>query len=85
MDIPDIVILPFAIVFCILWIVFSLLIILKPLEWIEFQNKRSRKYGFEMRVIDQERYISVNKRAGILLLVFGVVLFAIIAFGLIKI
>ncbi|MBM3249085.1 MAG: hypothetical protein FJZ10_06695 [Candidatus Omnitrophica bacterium] len=73
----DIVIGPFLAVFIICWIIFCLLLILKPYSWIEMQNRYSRPYGFEWKITDEKKFVTVHKRAGILLLIFGL-LFALI-------
>lgn len=69
----DIIIGPFLAVFMICWILFCLLLILKPYSWIEIQNKYSRPYGFEWKITDENKFTMVHKRAGILLLIFGLV------------
>lgn len=69
----DIVIAPFLTVFIIFWIIFCLLLILKPHTWIDMQNRHSKSYGFEWKITDEEKFINTHKRAGILLLVFGLI------------
>jgi uncharacterized membrane protein len=81
MSIPieNIVIVPFLVVFFIFWFVFSLVIIFQPHAWVEFQNRHSRKYGFEIKVFDEAKYVSVHKRAGFWLVVLGACAALIIA------
>jgi hypothetical protein len=81
----DIVIGPFLLVFVICWILFCLLLILKPDAWLHMQNKYSRSYGFEWRIIDEEKFTKTHKRAGILLLVFGLIFILILISRLIAI
>ena len=73
----DLVIGPFLAVFIIFWILFCLLLIFKPHSWIEMQNRHSRAYGFEWKITDEKKFVSIHKRTGILLLIFGLV-FAIV-------
>jgi hypothetical protein len=67
----NIVIVPFVVVFFICWFAFSLLLIFKPQEWFDFQNRYLHQYGFEWRVFDEKKFLAVNRRAGILLIVLG--------------
>lgn len=81
----DIIMGPFLAVFVICWFLFCLLLIIKPRMWLEMQNRYSRAYGFEWKITDEEKFVKTHKRAGILLLIFGLVFAAILIFRLITI
>lgn len=63
---------PFLIAFFICWVAFSLLLIFKPHLWIDFQNRYSKSYGYQLMVTDEKRFLSTFRNSGILLLIFGV-------------
>ena len=81
----DFIVMPFAVVFFICWFAFSLLIIFKPHSWIDFQNKLSKHYGYQWIITDEKKFSTIHKRAGILLLVFGIIFVIIFIAGLIRI
>lgn len=69
----DFIVGPFLSVFVICWIAFCALLITKPRSWIEMQNRYSRAYGFEWKITDDDKFVATHKRAGVLLLVFGLI------------
>jgi len=71
-EIENIVIIPFLVVFFICWFAFSLLLILKPRAWFDFQSNYLRQYGFEWRIFDEKKFLTTNRRAGTWLMVLGV-------------
>jgi len=79
----DVIIGPFLVVLMFFWIVFSLFLIFRPFDWINMQNRRSKAYGFEIKIIDESKFVSTRKRSGILLLIFGVIFIIILVAGLI--
>jgi len=81
----DFIVRPFAIVFFICWFAFSLLIVLKPRSWINFQNRVSKHYGYEWVVTDENKFLNTHRRAGILLIIFGMVFATVLLVGLIRI
>ncbi len=70
-NVENLVIIPFIAVFFICWFTFCALLIIKPQAWIEFQNRFTRQYGLEWRIIDEKRFKEVNKKSGIWLVVLG--------------
>ena len=73
----DIIIAPFLTVLMFFWFAFCLVLIFKPFAWHNMQNKYSRAYGFQWTITDEKKFVSIHRRAGILLLIFGL-LFVII-------
>lgn len=71
-NIDNWVIVPFIIVFFLCWFAFCALLIFKPHSWMDFQNRQSKKYGFEWRIVDDKKFVEVNKKAGFWLIVLGV-------------
>jgi len=80
-QIDNIVFVPFLVVFFLCWFAFSLLLIINPHAWFDFQSRYLRQYGFEWRVFDEQKFKTTNKRAGIWLIVLGVcTLFIIVGY-----
>lgn len=77
-NIENLVIIPFIIVFFICWFAFCAILIIRPMSWIEFQNRFTRQYGLEWKILDEKRFIEVNKRSGTWLMVLGGCAFLII-------
>jgi hypothetical protein len=71
-QIENIVIMPFVMVFFICWFAFSLLLMLKPRAWFDFQNRHSRKYGFEWNMLDEGKFLAIHKRVGLWLIALGI-------------
>jgi uncharacterized membrane protein YcgQ (UPF0703/DUF1980 family) len=71
-QIENIVIMPFVIVFFICWFAFSLLLIIKPHAWFDFQNRHSRQYGFEWHLLDEKKFTAIHRKVGFWLIVLGV-------------
>jgi hypothetical protein len=80
-QIENVVIVPFLAVFFLFWFAFSLLLVMNPRAWFDFQSKYLRQYGFEWRIFDEQKFKTTNKRAGIWLIVLGAcALFVIIGY-----
>jgi uncharacterized membrane protein YesL len=71
-QIENIVIMPFVMVFFICWFAFVLLLMFKPQAWFDFQNRHSRKYGFEWHIVDEQKFVAIHKRVGGWLIVLGI-------------
>lgn len=70
-NVENLVVVPFIIVFFICWFAFCAILIIKPLSWIEFQNRFTKQYGLEWKITDEKRFVTVNKKSGWWLVVLG--------------
>lgn len=70
-QLENVVIVPFLVVFFICWFSFSFLLIFKPHAWFDFQNRYLKQYGFEWRIFDEQKFLTTNRKSGFWLTVLG--------------